>query len=74
MFLNREKTNFHRERRQGADIRASFSCERPGDNLRGGDQYADPGEDKEEAHERCKGKEQGCACDLDGAEEVLGEA
>ena len=34
-----------------ADIRASFTCERPGDNLRGGDQYADPYEDEEEAYE-----------------------
>jgi len=37
---------------------------RSGDNLRGGDQYADPCEDKEEADERCE--EHGCAC---GAEQ-----
>ena len=46
----------HREREQGADIRASFTCEGAGDNLRGGDQYADVSEDKEEADERCQGR------------------
>ncbi len=56
----------HREREQGADIRASFACERAGDNLRGGDQYTDPGEDTEEAYERCQRKEQGCACAVGG--------
>ena len=35
-----------------------------------GDQYTDVSEDKEEAYERCKGEEQGCACDVGGAEEV----
>ena len=53
-----------------ADIRASFTCERSGDYLRGGDQYADVSEDQEEAHERCEGEEQGCACDVGGAEKV----
>ncbi len=60
----------HREREQGADIRASLTCEGSGDNLRCGDQYADAGEDKEEAHERCQGEEQGRACNVGGAEEV----
>ncbi len=46
----------YREREQGADIRATFACERSGDNLVGCNQYADPGEDKEEAYERCQGR------------------
>ena len=41
-----------------------------GDNLRGGDQYADTCEDKEEADERYQGEEQRCACAVGGAEEV----
>ncbi len=40
----------------------------PSDNLRGGDQHADVGEDQEETDERCEGEEQGCACAVGGAE------